>query len=190
LNNPGFRGRSGQPYRQAQEEKYAHRINKEIQNQQIRLVGENVDAGIYSFEEALDMAHSRELDLVEISDQGNVSICRIIDYSKFLYDQKKKQKEMKAKSAKAEMKEIRFGPNTNEHDYEFKLKHARRFLEEGSKVKAYVHFKGRTIMHSDRGQVLLLKFAQELEDVGKPDSLPKLEGKRMILMLSPKGKSK
>jgi translation initiation factor IF-3 len=189
LNNPGFRGRPYQP-RYVQEEKHAHRINREILNQQVRLVGDNVEQGIYSLDEVLKMAHDKELDLVEISDQGNVSICRIIDYSKFLYDQKKKQKEMKAKSAKAEMKEIRFGPNTNEHDYDFKLKHARKFLEEGSKVKAYVHFKGRTIIHSDRGQVLLLKFAQELEDVGKPDALPKLEGKRMILMLSPKGKSK
>lgn len=134
------------------------------------------------------MAQEQELDLVEISAQGDTPVCRIVDYTKFLYEQKKRQKEMKAKTSKSIVKEIRFGPNTDEHDFEFKLKHARKFLEEGSKVKAFVHFKGRTIIHKDRGEVLLLKFIQELEDLGKIEKLPQLEGKRMFVFINPKGK--
>jgi translation initiation factor IF-3 len=151
-------------------------------------VGENVEAGVYNTDEALRMAHDLELDLVEITQQGEIPVCRIVDYTKFLYEQKKRQKEMKAKATKMVVKEIRFGPNTDEHDFEFKLKHARKFLEEGSKVKAYVHFKGRTIIHKERGEVLLLKFAQELEEAGKVEQLPKLEGKRMFIFINPKGK--
>lgn len=134
------------------------------------------------------MANDMELDLVEITAQGEIPVCRIVDYTKFLYEQKKRQKEMKAKATKMVVKEIRFGPNTDEHDFDFKMKHAKKFLEEGSKVKAYVHFKGRTIIHKERGEVLLLKFAQELEDVGKVEQLPKLEGKRMFIFINPKGK--
>jgi translation initiation factor IF-3 len=154
----------------------------------VRLVGENVEPGVLNTDQALRMAHDMELDLVEITQQGEIPVCRIVDYTKFLYEQKKRQKEMKAKATKMVVKEIRFGPNTDEHDFEFKLKHARKFLEEGSKVKAYVHFKGRTIIHKERGEVLLLKFAQELEDVGKVEQLPKLEGKRMFIFINPKGK--
>jgi translation initiation factor IF-3 len=154
----------------------------------VRLVGDNIEPGIYSTEQALEMAHAQELDLVEISDKNDPPICRVIDYTKFLYELKKKQKEAKNKSSKTVIKEIRFGPNTDEHDFEFKVKHAKKFLEEGSKVKAYVHFKGRTIIHKDRGELLLLKFTQELDEVGKVESLPKLEGKRMIVFLNPKGK--
>jgi len=156
----------------------------------VRLVGENVTPGLYNTEEALRMANDMELDLVEISLQEDMPVCRVVDYTKFLYEQKKRQKEMKAKAVKMVVKEIRFGPNTDEHDFEFKLKHAKKFLEEGSKVKAYVHFKGRTIIHKERGEVLLLKFAQELEDAGKVEQLPKLEGKRMFLTVTPKGAKK
>ena len=169
--------------------KVINRINREITASNVRLVGDNiVEPGVYSIDEALRMAHDLELDLVEISGQGENPVCRIVDYSKFLYDQKKRQKDMKAKAVKSILKEIRFGPNTDDHDYEFKLKHARTFLEDGAKVKAYVHFKGRTIIHKERGELLLLKFAQELEDVGKVEKLPQLEGKRMIIFINPKGK--
>lgn len=133
------------------------------------------------------MAVEKEADLVEIS-RVEVPVCRIIEYSKFLYEQKKRQKDMKAKAVKQVMKEIRFGPNTNEHDFDFKLKHAIRFLEEGSKVKAFVHFRGRSIIHAERGEVLLLRFIQELQDYGKIDQMPKLEGKRMFVFITPKGK--
>lgn len=134
------------------------------------------------------MAEEQELDLVEISPKADPPVCRIIDYRKFLYDQKKRQKELKANQSKVTIKEIRFGPNTDDHDFEFKLKHARKFLEEGAKVKAYVFFRGRTIVFKERGEILLLKFAQELEDVGLVEQLPKLEGKRMTMMINPKKK--
>ena len=134
------------------------------------------------------MAEERNLDLVEIAPNADPPVCKIIDYSKFLYDQKKKQKELKSKQQKVVVKEIRFGPNTDEHDFEFKLNHARKFLEEGSKVKAYVFFKGRTIVFKERGELLLLKFAKELSDLGAVEQLPKLEGKRMIMMINPKKK--
>lgn len=144
--------------------------------------------GVYSLAQAQRMAEEQELDLVEISPKADPPVCRIIDYRKFLYDQKKRQKELKANQSKVTIKEIRFGPNTDDHDFEFKLKHARKFLEEGSKVKAYVFFRGRTIVFKERGEILLLKFAQELEDVGLVEQLPKLEGKRMTMMINPKKK--
>jgi len=152
----------------------------------VRVVGENVEQGIFNIKEALEIAQQLELDLVEISPSANPPVCRVIDYKKFLYDQKKKQKEIKAKSAKVTVKEIRLGPNTDEHDFNFKLNHAKKFLEEGCKVKVDVFFKGRSIIYKDKGEIILLKFAQELEEVGKVERLPKLEGKRMIMIIAPK----
>jgi translation initiation factor IF-3 len=152
----------------------------------VRVVGENVEQGVYETRQAISMAVALNLDLVEISPNADPPVCKITDYSKFKYEQKKKQKELKAKAQKVVVKEIRFGPNTDDHDFDFKLKHAINFLKEGAKVKAYVHFVGRTIVFKERGEILLLKFAQALEEFAKVDELPKLEGKRMILMLSPK----
>lgn len=150
-------------------------------------MGDNIErSDVYSIHEAMKMADEMELDLVEISPNATPPVCRITDYQKFLYQQKKKQKEIKANASKIVLKEIRFGPNTDEHDYNFKLKHAENFIKEGAKVKAYVFFKGRQIVFKEQGEILLLKFAQELEDIAKVDSMPKLEGKRMIMMLSPK----
>lgn len=148
--------------------------------------------GIYPIHQALEMAENQGLDLVEISPNANPPVCKIIDYSKFKYEQKKKQKEIKAKTQKTVVKEIRFGPNTDDHDFNFKLKHAMNFLKDGAKVKAYVHFAGRTIVFKERGEILLLKFIQELEELGKVEQVPKMEGKRMTVILSPKqgGKSK
>jgi translation initiation factor IF-3 len=154
------------------------------------VVGENVNVGVYPIEEALQMAKGMSLDLVEISPKADPPVCKIIDYSKFKYEQKKKQKEIKAKAQKTVVKEIRFGPNTDDHDFNFKTKHALNFLKDGAKVKAYVHFIGRTIVFKERGEILLLKFMQELEDYGKVEQMPKLEGKRMTVILSPKGKIK
>jgi len=145
-------------------------------------------AEVYPIEEAIRLAEERNLDLVEIAPNADPPVCKIVDYKKFLYDQKKKQKELKSKQQKVVVKEIRFGPNTDDHDFEFKLNHARKFLEEGSKVKAYVFFKGRTIVFKERGELLLLKFASELADLGAVEQLPKLEGKRMIMMINPKKK--
>lgn len=145
---------------------------------------------IYSLDKALELARAQSLDLVEISPKADPPVCKIIDYSKFKYEQKKKQKEIKAKSQKTVVKEIRFGPNTDDHDFEFKLKHAIKFLQEGAKVKAYVHFVGRTIVFKERGEILLLKFAQALEEHGKVEQLPKLEGKRMFLIMSSKAAKK
>ncbi len=163
-----------------------HRINDRIRVPEVRLVGENVEAGVYPTREALTMAREQGLDLVEISAKAAPPVCKIIDYSKFKYEQKKKQKELKAKAHKTVIKEIRFGPNTDDHDFQFKLKHAISFLDEGNKVKAYVHFAGRTIVFKERGEILLLKFAQALEEHGKVEQLPRLEGKRMSVMISPK----
>jgi translation initiation factor IF-3 len=154
----------------------------------VRLVGENVEPAVMSLRSALALAKELELDLVEISPKADPPVCRITEYKKFLYDQKKKQKEIKAKQAKVVVKEIRFGPNTDDHDFQFKAKHARKFLEEGCKLKAYVFFRGRTIVFKERGEILLLKFAQELEDVGMVEQLPKLEGKRMTIIFNPKKK--
>ena len=164
----------------------AHQINDKIRAKEVRLVGDNVEQGVYPTSEALKMAEEQELDLVVISDKAEPYICRILDYKKFLYEQKKKQKELKAKQVKVVLKEIRFGPQTDEHDFQFKKKHAEKFLEEGSKLKTYVFFKGRSIIFKDQGEILLLKLAQELEHVGKVDQMPKLEGKRMIMLMSPK----
>ncbi len=166
-----------------------HRINNKIYGvNEVRLVGDNVEQGVYPFNQALRMAEDMGLDLVEISASAVPIVCRIIEYKKFLYDLKKKQKEIKAKQSTVEVKEIRFGPNTDEHDVNFKLKHARNFLEEGHKVKAFVFFRGRSIVFKERGEILLLKFAQDLEDIGLVESMPKLEGKRMIMFLIPKKK--
>lgn len=152
------------------------------------MVGDNVESAVMSVRDALSLAKELELDLVEISPKADPPVCRIIEYKKFLYDQKKKQKEMKAKQQKVVVKEIRFGPNTDDHDFNFKLKHAKKFLEEGSKLKAYVFFRGRTIVFKERGEILLLKFAQELEEFGTVEQLPKLEGKRMTVLFNPKKK--
>lgn len=150
------------------------------------MVGENVEVGIYDIDEALRIAENESLDLVEISPKADPPVCKVVDYSKFKYDQKKKQKEIKAKAQKMVVKEIRFGPNTDEHDFNFKLKHAINFLETGAKVKAFVFFRGRTIVFKERGEILLLKFAQQLEEYGKLEQMPKLEGKRMSVIFAPK----
>ncbi|TNE81318.1 MAG: translation initiation factor IF-3 [Bacteroidetes bacterium] len=165
-----------------------HRINDRIRAREVRLVGENIEQGVFSLEVALKMAQEQELDLVEISPSANPPVCKITDYGKFLYEKKKKEKEMKAKAVKTVVKEIRFGPNTDEHDVEFKLKHAEKFLEEGSKVRAYVFYKGRSIIYKERGEVLLLQFAEKLSEIAKVEQMPKMEGKKMIMMLAPKGK--
>lgn len=170
------------------EEKEEHKINEKILVSEIRLIVDGAEPMVLSTTEALRMAEEQELDLVEISPNAVPPVCRILDYRKFIYNQKRKQKEMKAKQSKVVMKEVRFGPNTDDHDFNFKLAHARKFLEEGNKVKAYVFFRGRTIVFKDRGEILLLKFAQELADVGAVEQLPKLEGKRMIIMINPKKK--
>ena len=154
----------------------------------VRVVGEGIETQILSLQDALRLADSMELDLVEISPNSDPPVCKIIDYQKFLYQQKKKQKEIKAKAAKIVVKEIRFGPNTDDHDYNFKLKHAIKFLEEGAKVRAYVFFKGRSILFKEQGEVLLLRFANDLEEYGRVEQLPRLEGKRMIISISPKKK--
>lgn len=169
------------------EEPYA--INERIRAREVRVVGDNVENGVYPIQQALKMADELELDLVEISPTAQPPVCKILDYSKFLYQQKKRLKEQKAKATKVVVKEIRFGPQTDDHDYNFKLKHAQSFLQEGSKVKAYVFFKGRSILFKEQGEVLLLRFANDLEDLGKVEQMPVLEGKRMIIMISPKKKA-
>lgn len=179
-----FRGRF-QPQKEAE-----HRINQFIRVPQVRLVGDNVEQGIYSTQEALKMAQDMELDLVEISPKVDPPVCRITDYNKFLYDKKKKEKELKAKSKATEIKEIRFTPNTDDHDFDFKAKHAEGFLKDGNKVKAYVQFKGRAIQFQDRGQLLLLKFAERLAEFGTLENMPKLEGRRMLAMIAPKAAKK
>lgn len=171
------------------EKEAAHKINDKITAQQVRLIGDNIETPtVVSLREALRMAEEEGLDLVEISPKADPPVCRIVDYQKFLYQQKKKAKEIKAKAVKVVVKEIRFGPNTDDHDYNFKLKHAENFLKEGSKVKAYVFFRGRQIVFKDQGEILLLRFAQDLEEWGKVEQMPRLEGKRMILFLAPKAK--
>ncbi len=154
----------------------------------VRVVGDEIETDVMSIQEALRLADTMELDLVEISPNADPPVCKIIDYQKFLYQQKKKQKEIKAKAAKIVVKEIRFGPNTDDHDYNFKLRHAIKFLEDGAKVRAYVFFKGRSILFKEQGEVLLLRFANDLEEYGKVEQLPRLEGKRMIISLSSKKK--
>lgn len=184
FNKGGFRGRFV-PRKEAE-----HRINQFIRVPEVRLVGENVEVGVYSTQDALRMAQEQGLDLVEISPQAEPPVCKIIDYNKFLYDKKKKEKEMKAKSKVSEVKEIRFTPNTDDHDFDFKAKHAENFLKDGNKVKAYVQFKGRAIQFKDRGELLLLKFAERLSEIGILESMPKMEGRRMLAMFAPKSQKK
>ena len=183
------------------EEKFSFKTNREIRVPKIRLVGDNLESigeiigeeitsDIYSTSKVMKWAQEVELDLVEISPKADPPVCRIIDVKKFIYDRKKKEKELKAKTAKTVIKEIRFGPNTDDHDFEFKLRHAKKFLDEGAKVKSYVHFRGRSIVFKDRGELLLLKFLKELEEHGAAEALPKMEGRRMIVMISPKLKKK
>lgn len=154
----------------------------------MRIIGDDIESTVLNIAEALKMAEQQSLDLVEVSPKAEPPVCRIVDYQKFLYQQKRKAKEQKAKTTKVIVKEIRFGPNTDDHDYNFKLKHAENFLKDGSKVKAYVFFRGREIVFKDQGEILLLRFATNLEDLAKVEQLPRLEGKRMILILAPKVK--
>lgn len=165
--------------------KNQYRVNEQIRVREVRIVGDS-GAMVVPTRQALDMARDQGVDLVEISPNANPPVCRLIDYSKFLYQQKKRAKEMKAKQVKVEVKEIRFGPQTDEHDYQFKLKHAKEFLEEGNKVRAYVFFRGRSILFKEQGEVLLLRFANDLEEWGKVESMPSLEGKKMFIYLAPK----
>ena len=165
--------------------KNQYRVNDQIRVREVRIVGDG-GSTVVPTRQALDMAREQGVDLVEISPNAQPPVCRLIDYSKFLYQQKKRQKEMKAKQVKVEVKEIRFGPQTDEHDYQFKLKHAKEFLEEGNKVRAYVFFRGRSILFKEQGEVLLLRFANDLEEYGKVESMPSLEGKKMFLYLAPK----
>ena len=167
-----------------------HRINERIRVPQVRLVGDNVTVGIYTTQDALRIAQDLELDLVEISPQADPPVCKAIDYKKFLYEKKRKEKEMKANAKQSEVKEVRFTPGTDDHDFDFKAKHAEGFLKDGNKVKAYVQFKGRAIMFKERGELVLLKFAERLAEVGQPETLPKLEGKRMFLTVAPKHAAK
>ena len=183
----GPRPRPGQKptQRGGRSDKDPYATNEQIRAREVRLVGDNVEQGVYPIEKARRIARDMELDLIEISPTAEPPVCRILDYQKFLYQQKKRQKEQKAKATKVVVKEIRFGPQTDDHDYNFKLKHAQGFLKEGSKVKAYVFFRGRSILFKEQGEVLLLRFANDLEDLGKVEQMPVLEGKRMIIMISP-----
>jgi len=176
-------------------------INEQIKAYEVRLVGDHfeelsevagkpIEVGVYSTRQLLKWAEQLELDVVEISPNADPPVVKVTDFRKFIYDKKKKEKEIKANTVKTVIKEIRFGPNTDEHDFEFKVKHAKKFLEDGAKVKAYVTFRGRTIVFQDRGELLLLKFLKELEELGSPEALPKLEGRRMTVMLSPKKSQK
>ncbi|HEV3225146.1 MAG TPA: translation initiation factor IF-3 [Puia sp.] len=178
--NPRFR----------KEQQQEHRTNNMIRVPNVRLVGENVTVGVYPIAEALRMAQDQALDLVEISPNADPPVCKIIDYNKFLYEKKRKEKEMKAKSKASEVKEIRFTPNTDDHDFDFKAKHAEKFLKDGDKVKAYVQFKGRAIQFRERGELLLLKFAERLNEVGVLEGMPKMEGKRMLAIWAPKSQKK
>ena len=162
-----------------------HRINRKITTEELRLVGDNVEIGVYKLSQALAIANEQNLDLVEISPKAVPPVCKVMDYKKFLYEQKKREKALKSKAAKVVVKEIRFGPNTDDHDYNFKKKHAEKFLNEGAKLKAFVFFKGRSIIFKEQGQILLLRLAQDLEKLGKVEQMPKLEGKRMIMFIAP-----
>lgn len=186
--NPSFqRGRNPNFRKEQQQE---HRTNRMIRIPEVRLVGEGIEPGIYPTEKALSMAEAQGLDLVEISPNAVPPVCRIIDYKKFLYEKKRKEKEMKANSKQSEVKEIRFTPTTDDHDFDFKCKHAEKFLKDGDKVKAYVQFKGRAIMFKDRGELLLLKFAERLAETGVLEGMPKMEGKRMLVIFAPKPQKK
>jgi len=173
---------------QPRQQEEQHRINNKITAREVRVIAEGMEPAVMSTSDALKLAEEQDLDLVEISPKAVPPVCKVLDYRKFLYDQKKKTKELKAKQLKVVIKEVRFGPNTDDHDFNFKLNHARKFLEEGNKVKAFVFFRGRTIVFKERGEILLLKFAQELEDVGLLEQMPKLEGKRMTIMINSKKK--
>ena len=178
--------RRPEPRQQQKNDEQELRINNRITAPQVRLVGDNIpEPGVYPIAKALRLADELELDLVEISAKADPPVCKILDYQKYLYQQKKKAKEMKSNSAKIVIKEIRFGPNTDEHDFQFKLKHAQEFLQEGSKVKASIFFRGRSIMFADQGEKQLLRFAVELEEYGRAESMPSLEGKRMTMMIAP-----
>ena len=187
----GPRPQQGRPVQNQKKDEDGLRINNEIRVPQVRLVGDNIaEPGIYPIAKALKLADELELDLVEISAKADPPVCKILDYQKYLYQQKKKAKEMKSNASKVVIKEIRFGPNTDEHDFQFKLKHAMEFLQEGAKVKSSVFFKGRSIVYADQGEKLLLRFAVELEEYGRAEQMPKLEGKRMIMMIAPLPKKK
>ena len=166
--------------------KSQYRVNEQIRVREVRIVGDDIESTVMNTRDALRLAEQKGVDLVEISPNAEPPVCRLIDYSRFIYQQKKRQKEMKAKQVKVEIKEIRFGPQTDDHDYNFKLKHAQEFLSEGDKVKAYVFFRGRSILFKEQGEVLLLRFAQDLEEYGKVESMPVLEGKRMTMFIAPK----
>lgn len=177
------------PYRPMVRKEDEHRINEKIRGvSEVRLVGDNIESGVFVFAKAVEIAREQNLDLVEIVPNSKPPVCRVVDYSKFKYELKKKQKELKAKQTKTIIKEIRFGPQTDDHDFDFKLKHAENFLKENSKVKAYVQFIGRQIVFKNQGFELLDRFVKGLEEVGKPEAPPKLEGKRLIVMLAPKAK--
>src|SRR6195952_750593 len=178
--NPRFR----------REQQQEHRTNHMIRVPEVRLVGDNITVGVYSIQDALKISQDQGLDLVEISPNADPPVCKVIDYNKFLYEKKKKEKEMKAKSKATGVKEIRFTPNTDDHDFDFKAKHAEKFLKDGNKVKAYVQFKGRAIQFKERGELLLLKFAERLNDAGVLEGMPKMEGKRMLAIWAPKPQKK
>ncbi|MDB5192752.1 MAG: translation initiation factor [Segetibacter sp.] len=183
--NPNFRGRNPNFRREVQQE---HRTNRMIRVPEVRLVGEGIEPGVYPTDKALALAEAQGLDLVEISPNATPPVCKVIDYKKFLYEKKRKEKEMKANAKQSEVKEIRFTPSTDDHDFDFKAKHAEKFIKEGDKVKAYVQFKGRAIMFKDRGELLLLKFAERLSEFAVLESMPKMEGKRMLVIFAPKAK--
>ena len=180
----------GKPFFRPRLPQNEHRLNSEITAPQVRVIGEDIEPGIYPIAEAIKMAIDQEVDLVEISPNAVPPVCKLIDYKKFLYEKKKKDKEQKAKAKQSEVKEIRFTPNTDDHDFDFKAKHAEKFLQEGNKVKCYVQFKGRAIMFQERGELLLLKFAERLAEHGGLESMPKMEGRRMLAIFSPKKKGK
>jgi translation initiation factor IF-3 len=178
----------GKPFFRPRQVQNEHRLNREITAPEVRVIGEDIEPGVYPIAEAIKMAEAQEVDLVEISPNAVPPVCRIIDYKKFLYEKKKKDKEQKAKAKASEVKEIRFTPNTDDHDFDFKAKHAEKFLKEGDKVKCYVQFKGRAIMFQERGELLLLKFAERLTEFGSLESMPKMEGRRMLAIFTPKKK--
>ena len=180
--------RRGKPQYRPRQREREHNINEDINSPEVRLIGEGIEPGVYPIRKAMELAREQQADLVEISPNAVPPVCRIIDYNKFLYEKKKKDKETKANSKQSEIKEIRFTPNTDDHDFDFKCKHAEKFLEEGDKVKCYVQFRGRSIMFQERGELLLLKFAERLEAVGSLESMPKMEGRRMIAIFTPKKK--
>ncbi|MDX1544652.1 MAG: translation initiation factor IF-3 [Christiangramia sp.] len=178
--------RRKKPNRFGRQKEEQHRINEKIKAEEVRLVGDNVEMDVYPIRKALAIAQEQELDLVEISPNAKPPVVKVMDYKKFLYEQKKREKAMKAKASKVVVKEIRFGPNTDDHDYEFKKRNAEKFLKDGAKLKAFVFFKGRSIVFKDKGEILLLRLAQDLEEYGKVEQMPKLEGKRMTMFMAPK----